>query len=96
VIARFAALLHGAVGAVGRRHVRLVADDRINAGVLALLVEFDRAEEVAVIGHRDRVHAERLGMRDQFRHPVGAIEEAIVRVAMQVNEGTLGHDRAHP
>ena len=41
-----------------RRHVGLDADDRLDAGGLGLLVEVVRAEHVAVVGHRDRRHAE--------------------------------------
>ncbi len=93
VIARFAALFHGAVGAVRGGDVRLIADDGVQPGVLAFLVEFDGPEEIAVIGHGDGVHAKRFGERDQLRHPARAVEQAVMRVAMQMNEGAVGHGR---
>jgi len=46
VVARFAAFLHGAVGPGRRRDVGFIANDRIEPGVLALLVELDSAEEM--------------------------------------------------
>ena len=92
MIARLAALLGRLVGAMSRRDVRLVADDWVDAVLGALFVELDGAEEIAVIGHGNRVHAERLGELHQLRHPARAVEKAVMRVAMQMHERSLGHE----
>src|SRR5207248_10946819 len=62
----------------GGGHVRLVADDRIEPRLLALVVKLDRAIEIAVIGNGARAHPELLGLFDQLRYAVGAIEQAVV------------------
>ena len=93
MIAGLAAFLGLALGALARRDVRFVADDRIDAGGPALLVELDGAEQVAVVGDGAGVHAQFLDLRHQFRHPVGAVEEAVVTVAMEMNERTFRHAR---
>ena len=92
MVARFAAFLHGAIGAMRRRDVGFVADDGIDAVGGAFLVKLDRAEEIAVIGHGDRVHAERLGQLHQLRHAARAVEQAVMRVAMEMNKRSIGHD----
>lgn len=69
-------------GAVSRRDIGFVADDGIEASVLAGTVELDRAVQVAVVGQRDGVHAIRLGVFDQFGYAIGAVEQAVVAVAM--------------
>ena len=80
-----------AVGALAGGDVGLVADDRVEAGGLALAVELDGAVEVAVVGQGQGVHAQRLGVGDQLGDAAGAVEQAVVAVAVQVNEGTVRH-----
>jgi hypothetical protein len=45
-----------AIGALARREVRLASNDRLDPGRPGLLIKLDRAEHVAMIGHRDRFH----------------------------------------
>jgi hypothetical protein len=45
-----------AIAALAGREIDLASDDRLDPGRLCLLIELDRAEHVAVIGHRDRFH----------------------------------------
>src|SRR5947208_14468605 len=88
--AGFAATAGLALGTLAGGDVRLITDDWIDAGVLAFLVELDGAVEIAVIGHGDGVHAQLLDAGDQLGNAVGAVEQAVVRVAMEMNE-TIGH-----
>ena len=69
-----------------RGDVDLAAEDRLHAGVARLLVELDGAEEVAVVGHRDRRHAERLGAREERLVLDRAVEERVLGVEVQVGE----------
>src|ERR1035438_3557876 len=68
-------------------YIDLAANHRMDAGVLRGVIEFDRAEEVAMIGHGDGGHF----LLDHDLHQLvdiaGAIEERIVGMAMQMDEG---------
>ncbi len=81
-----AALLLAALGAAAGSEVHLASDDRLDGVRHARLVELDRAEHVAVVGHRDRRHPERLHLRDQLRDLVGAVEQTVLRVEMEMHE----------
>jgi hypothetical protein len=78
-----------------RRHVRLDADDRLDALVLRCLVEGDRAVQRPVIGQRHRVHALRRCRVHQFGDPSEAVEQAELGVDVEVDEivGREGHGR---
>ena len=78
----------GLVEAIGR-DVGLAAEDRLDAVGLGLLVEVERAEQVAVVGDRHRLHPALEHLREQVVQADGAVEKAILRVQMQVRE--LGH-----
>ena len=80
----------GLVEAIGR-DVGLAAEDRLHPVVLGLLVEVERAEQVAVVGDGHRLHAALEHLREQVVEADGAVEQAILRVQMQVRE--LGHAR---
>jgi hypothetical protein len=54
--------------------VHLAADDRFDLGLLARLVELQRAEHDAVIRERDRLLAEFLHIIDQRADAVRAVE----------------------
>ena len=82
-----AALLGGDVG--------LVADDRIDLVRLALVVELERPVEIAVVGDRHSVHAGPLHLLDEVGNPVGPVEQAVVRVAMKMDE-RAGVAHGHP
>ena len=72
--------------AVAGSHVRFHADQRLDAFLLALVVEFDDAEHAAVVGDRQRIHAERLGPFHEVRNAAGAVEERVMRVNVQVGK----------
>jgi hypothetical protein len=59
---------------------------------LGALVEIERAEQVAVVGHGDRLHAAFEHLREQLVQPNRAVQKAILRVQMEVRE--LGHEEA--
>ena len=75
-----------ALGALAGGDVGLVAEDRIEAGCGAFAVELDGAVQVAVIGQGQGVHAQFLGVRDQLGDAAGAVEQAVMAVAVQMNE----------
>ena len=50
------------------------------------LVERDRAVQRAVVGHGQRVEAEALGLGDQIVDPSEAVEEAELRVDVEMRE----------
>ena len=69
--------------------VSLVTDDRVQSAGRALAVELDRPVQVAVVGQGDGVHALVFGVLDQLGDAVGAVEQAVMAVAVQVNEGSV-------
>src|SRR5258708_34504544 len=79
-----------AIGALARREVHLASDDRLDARGFRLLIELDRAEHVAMVGHRDRFHPRRLGVFDQRPDFVRAVEEAVLRVDVKMDETHSG------
>ena len=68
------------------RDVDLAADHRMDAVLLGLVVELDRAEEVAVVGHGDGGHLLLGHDVHQLRDLAGSIEQRVVGVAMKMNE----------
>jgi hypothetical protein len=81
----------GAVAQVGGGDVGLAAEDHLDVVGLGLGVQVDRPEHVAVVGHRDGVHAAGLERREQVLHPDRAVEQAVLGVDVQVRE--LAHGR---
>ncbi len=81
-----AAAARSAVQAAALRHVGLDADDRLDLGGLAPGVELDGAEHVAMVGEGDRRLARGHGGGDHVVEAVGAVEEAVLAVQMEVNE----------
>ena len=63
---------------------------------LALLIELQRPVQIAVIGERQRVHAQLFGPLDQLLDRAGAIEQAVMAVAMQMNKRRRGHGDSFP
>jgi len=71
--------------------VDLAADDRLDALLRRVLVELHRAGERAVVRERDRRHLELGCARRERRNPAGAVEDRVLGVDVQVDEGRLGH-----
>src|SRR5262245_8779476 len=88
----------GAVGglrfraSVGRGDVRLHADDGFDAGLLRLLLKLPGGVEITMISDCQPGLLELLRPPDQIVDPVRAVEERVLRVAMEMNEGHLGQD----
>src|SRR5919112_748274 len=66
--------------------VRLHPQDRLDLGLLRLLLEFPRGVHVTVVGNRQRGLLELLGASDQTVDPVGAVEERVFGVAVQMDK----------
>ena len=71
--------------------VDLAADERLDALVSGRLVEVDRAGERAVVGEPDGRHLELGGALREVRDPAGAVEDRVLGVDVEVDEGRFGH-----
>jgi hypothetical protein len=89
-LSRLARGLELAIAAVGRSDVRLDADDGPHSVLERLVEEVKRAEHVAVVGDRDRGHAELGDPAAELGQPVGAVQERVLAVEMKVDE-VAGH-----
>ena len=58
---------------------------------LAGLIELERPVEVAVVGQGQGVHAQLFGLLDQSFDRAGAVEQAVVAVAVQMNKRLAAH-----
>jgi hypothetical protein len=74
------------VAPIAGRDVHLAADDRLHPGRHRRLVELHRAEHVAVVGHRDRRHAEGLHAGDEVGDLIRAVQQRILGVEVEVGE----------
>ena len=72
------------------RHVELAADDRLDPGFDALLIEVDGAVHDPVVGERDRRHPQLGGLADQPVDPARAVEEGVLGVVVEVDEAVRG------
>ena len=72
-------------------HVNLAADDRFHPGALRLLIKFNHAKQIAVIGDRHGRHLEFRGFFHQLLHSDTSIQQRIFGVQMKVNERVAGH-----
>jgi len=75
-----------------RRDVGLDAENRLDGRRAGRGMELERRVEIAVIGDRDRGHAERLHPVDQLLDAVATVEQGVLAVEMEVDE-TVGGDR---
>ena len=89
-----APVLRAALRVLARRHVELGAEDRLDPRFLGGEVEIDPAEKVAVVGERDGRELEVLGLLDQLLELGGAVEQAVLRVHVEVDEFGVLHDGA--
>ena len=71
--------------------VDLAADDRLDPFVPGRLVEVDRAGERAVVGERDGRHLELGSPLREVRDPARAVEDRVLGVDVEVDEGRFGH-----
>ena len=73
------------------RNICLATNDRFDSRLRRFLIKFDRAKKIPVIGDRHRRHLEFRRFLHQFLHPHRAVEQRILGVQMQMNEGVAGH-----
>lgn len=69
-----------------RGHVDLAADDGLHALLLCLFIEVDDAVHGAVVGDGDAVHAERFRRLDEFLDAARTVEQAELRVDMEMGK----------
>ncbi len=67
--------------------VHLTADDGLDPGRPGFPVELDSARERAVVRERDRRHLEPSGLLDERRDPARPVEDRVLRVDVQMDEG---------
>src|SRR5213592_1592024 len=72
--------------AVAEGEVRLEAEDGPDLPRPGLGIELPRPVQVAVVGDGEGVHAQRLDPIEQFGDPVGAVEERVLAMGVEVNE----------
>ena len=77
-----------------RRHVGLATDDRLHPRILRRLVKFNRTEKISVIGYRHRWHPEFRDLFHQLRHSNRTVEERVLRMQVEMNEGVGRHPAA--
>ena len=86
-----AAVLRPALSAAPRGDVELAAENRLDARLLRRLVEVDRAEEVPVVGERERGKVQVLRLLDEPLELGGAVEETVLRMDVEVDEVAMLH-----
>ena len=69
--------------------VKLATENGLDARFFGGVDEGDRAEDVAVVGHGDRGHAELFHASDQALDLAGAVEHGVVGVKVKVDEFRL-------
>jgi len=72
--------------------IDFAADDRVDAGGFGGVIEGDGAEEVAMIGHADGGHVLFGADLHELVDFAGSVEEGVVGVVVEVDEGEIGHD----
>ncbi len=83
---RFAAIVAASLG-----DVHFAADDRLDAARLGCVVERFRRKEIAVIGDSHGRHFPARGFIDDLFEIARSIQQAVIRMQMQVNESGSFH-----
>ncbi len=83
---RFAAIVPASLG-----DIHFAADDRFHAARLGRVVERFRRKQIAVIGDGDRRHLPARRFIDNLFEVARSIQQAVIRVQMQVNESGSFH-----
>ncbi|OPZ64052.1 MAG: hypothetical protein BWY83_03272 [bacterium ADurb.Bin478] len=73
--------------AAAGRDIDLGTDQRFDARFFTILVKFDGAVQVAVIGQSQRRHTELFGGLDQIVDAASAIQKAVMRMIVQMDKG---------
>ena len=83
------------IAVVARSHIHFTPYYRSDTGFDRGFVELKRAKEVAVICHRRSRHSEARNLSSEVRNPDRRIEQRIVGVKVQVDEGWHFGSSAH-
>jgi hypothetical protein len=75
--------------------VHLAPEQRLDALLPRLLVQLDRAGKAAVVGERHRRHLQLGRPRGQLGYPAGPVEDRVLGVDVEVDEGRAGHRGGH-
>ena len=73
--------------ATSGRDVGLITDDGIDLLGFTLSVELQRTMQIPVVRQGQGVHAVFFGALDEFGNRAGAVEKAVVTVAMKMDKG---------
>ena len=79
------------IGATTGSDVSFIADDRVDVFGPTSVVELERPVQVAVVRQRQCVHAMVNGSLYQLGNRACSVEQAVVAVAVQVNERAIRH-----
>ena len=79
------------VEAAARGDIGLDAHDRVDAHVLGRLVELQGPVQVAVVGQGQGVHAQLFGPLQQAGDFSGAVQQAVMAMAVQMGKGRGAH-----
>ena len=77
---------------IARRDIRLHAEDRFDLRFLRLFLEFPGGVHVPVVGDRQSGLLELLRAPNQVVDSIGTVEERVLGMAMQMNEGHPAKD----
>ena len=81
-----------AIGALAGRDVGLASDDRFDPVLGGFAEKLDRAKHVAMVGDGHRGHARGVGVLEQRLDLVGAVEEAVLGMDVEMGEA---HQRSN-
>ena len=86
------ALIRAAIFFQPRRlgEIQFTTDEGLDPFGFRLIVELDRAVQIAVVGERHRAHPELGCALDQPVNPAATVEQTVVRVNMKVDEIFVG------
>src|SRR5580693_916549 len=80
-----------AIVAASLRDVHFASDDRFHAARFGRVIKRFRREKISVIGDGHSRHFPARGFVDDFFEVAGSIQQAVIRVQMQVNESGSFH-----
>lgn len=83
------------IAMIARSHVHLTPYDRSDTGLDRGPVELKRTEKVAVISHRHSGHPEAGNLSPKVRNPDRRVEQRVMRVEMEMDEGRHFGSSAH-
>src|ERR1700722_12983448 len=74
------------IGALAGRDIGLASDDRFDPVLSGFAEELDRTEHVAMVGDGHRGHARRMRVLEQRFDLIGAVEQAVLGMDVEMGE----------